>query len=157
MNPDLKEIEAVFFAAMIAGYAAEANKSVVSTFPRLKLIPYTKGNYTVHDGYYTKNTSNASFGSTIIWHRGEPVWSISYQGRYDERAIPFLKRALMVNYASHIFNGGRGPAEFIYAGWIYRNVVLEDHGFRHFRGREEISRVGECSYGWHEYQGMSHD
>ena len=153
------EVREVFFAAMLAGYAADAPKVGVTELPRAKMVVFARGDYVVNDFYFTAEGSRYSSGMTVIRHKGQPVWTLQYQGWYELKAIPFLKRALRCTYEQSIFRGGRGPKMFRQGAYSYQNHVEEfRETFRHFVGREQVSRYEEGEglkvAGWHEYQGM---
>jgi len=163
LTPEQLAIEAgaqeAFFAAMKAGYAVGGEKVHIPQLPRSKVIPFEHGDYSVYDCYFTAEESTRSSGMTIIWLKGQPVWTMQYQGWYELEAIPFLKRALKSNYERDVFLGGRGPKMFRQLPFTYYNYVEEfREDFRHFVGRETISLAGpeggSSFVGWHEYQGM---
>lgn len=157
--PSPGEIKEVFFEAMLAGYASNAPKKLTITeLPGSKLILFEKGPWRVADVYYTRRGSNFSAGQTIISHDGRPVWVMSYQGCYERKVIPFLKKALLLSYEARLWNGGRGPDTFRDGDLQYTNQVSRGYDdFTDFRGSEEVRRMGRPggdSVGLHDYMGM---
>ena len=95
------EGEAVFLEAMRGGWAAGHGRDNRTTFE--------KGSWRAEDQWVVGNGGHSA-GWTMQFLYNEPFWQMHYQGRYDKRAIPFLKRALMHTYTRNIFFVGRGPA-----------------------------------------------
>lgn len=149
------EVLSVFFAAMQDGYAKNGiKKGTLAELPMSKTIPFELGDFKLLDCYLITPHGPHSFGQTIIWCEGVPVWMMSYQGWYAKNAIPFLKKALFEAYDHRDFIGGRGPRCFTDNGMIYVNRVEPPNDWQHFRGREEVFDLAGVSYGWHEYQGL---
>ena len=156
---DLSLIEAAFLTAMQAGYAIEGvSNTKVLDLPGYKEIRYEDGDFLIVDRWCVNAGSRKSAGTTTIWHKGVPVWFMSYGGYYPtDKAIFFLKHALRHQYCKdRHFNGGRGPTIFAhtYGNMVYRNRP-EVNEFRQFRGREEIISIREGWIGYHDYWGMS--
>jgi len=155
-------VKRVFFMAMNAGYAVEGvEKTRIPELPGSRLITskHRINGYifVVNDLYFVRKDSPSSFGSTIISCDGEPVWSMSYSGKYPKSVVPFLKEALKYNYERAVFEGGRGPRIYPLTNRVgdfeYLNSTLSD-SFTSFSGREEIIEL--CSgklLGYHEYSG----
>lgn len=155
MDPAL--VLAFFFKAMIEGYAAGGQKIEIVGMPGYKAIPFCEGDFYLLDYYCVTPWSPKSAGTTTIWFQGIPVWTMSYGGAYEERAIAFLKRMLRMTYEAHQFIGGRGLRRYSDGSLFYMNNP-QPNDFAEFRGREEIfSMKGEgiVSLGFHEYWGMS--
>jgi len=157
----LSEMREVFFEAMNAGYATDApKKKSILWLPQNKTIEYKRGDsWRVVDTYHVTPLGPRSGGTTIIAYEEEPVWMMQYMGQYADEAIPCLKAALRAAYIEKKFFGGRGPDEFIYDGFVYRNEV--DRSYRadfqtsnFFKGYEKIQNAKRESSGWHSYQGM---
>ncbi len=143
---DVKQIEIFFFEAMMQGWAMPVPKTPISGLPGSKSIPFRLGEYSLLDYYFVAPGSKSSYGTTVIWVAERPVWVMHYGGWYDERAIPFLKRALMCNYRDDVFLGGRGPERLEGEGHTlqYLNKV-EQNDFGNFRGYEYIIATSDQS------------
>ncbi|TSC56630.1 MAG: Uncharacterized protein G01um101418_254 [Parcubacteria group bacterium Gr01-1014_18] len=141
-----EKIKDFFFEAMREGWAVQSPKIPISNLPGSKSIPYSKGEYFLLDYYFVAPNSNSSYGSTVIWIAGRPVWLMHYGGWYDEPVIPFLKRALMQNYSENFFWGGRGPERLEGESHTlqYLNNV-EQNDFNSFRGSEYIISTSDQS------------
>ena len=153
MVPSYQEILDIFGAAICAGYASEGSKTSIQELPGSKLITFADGPFKVVDFYFTNPNSIFSSGMTVIYYGRNPVWSMSYQGWYDKKDIPFLKEALLENYRNGVFVGGRGPERFeAEDGRLYINQP-QGKGLKEFSGKEQImGRTGEI-LGEHFYQG----
>ena len=100
---------------------------------------FVEGDWGYHDSY--AGTSWAP-GHEVVFFKGEPVWSMSYQGQtvseYPERFINevfyFLKMALRETSDDMPF---RGPSKFRTGDFKYR-FVIECGDYRYFKGRESI-------------------
>lgn len=157
----IAEMKAVFFEAMIIGYASEEKlkKSSIAELPGSKLIPpYVKGPWKVSDPYLVTPLSSFSGGTTIISYEGVPVWMMQYFGQYPKEAVPCLKAALRTAYENRQFFGGRGPESFGYGPFRYTNYsprnVWKNHRFGdRFNGDEEVRENGGKLLGWHTYHG----
>ena len=158
MKLDLSHVEALFFTAMQAGYAAEEVKKVkVVDMPGYKEIRYEDGDFLLVDRWCVNPDTERSAGTTTIWYQNKPVWFMSYGGFYPERLIHFLKSALRMQYCGDgHFNGGRGPKLVgdLSAARIYRNRPVQNE-FGQFSGREEILDAHTGEVGYHDYWGMS--
>jgi hypothetical protein len=151
---DIKEIQGVFFEAMKKGWVARAEKITIPHLPGVKAIPFKKGGFYVLDYYFVNPFSQKSFGTTQIWFQDNPVWVMYYGGFYNERVIPFLKRALSQTYQNRNFVGGRGPEWYEEEPLVYVNHAMPKH-FERFKGNEEVyDSVRKVSLGWHDYWGM---
>ena len=160
------EMKAVFFEAMMAGYASTEKivKSSIAELPGSKLIPpYVKGPWKVSDPYLVNvPLSSYSGGMTIISYESVPVWAMQYFGRYDEVGVHCLKAALRDTYSRKVFCGGRGERDFEYGIYHYWNDPLPHFGgsigrldiFNSFAGREQVTDGATgTTIGWHSYQG----
>ncbi len=155
----LAEMEAVFFEAMSAGYAAGQKKKSILWLPVNKTIEHKRDPWRVVDTYFVTKLGPRSGGTTVISYEETPVWMMQYLGQYEEEAIPCLKAALRAAYAEKEFFGGRGPGKFVCDGFVYYNEV--DRSYRsnfqksnYFKGYEEVRNAENKSLGWHSYQGM---
>lgn len=152
---DMKEVQEFFFKAMIQGWACGVEKINMPNMPGYKKIEFRDGNFYLADLYCVTPESDKSAGTTTIWVNGIPVWWMSFNGFYNEKAIAFLKEALLDVYSKHIFLGGRGPRGFKGSGMTYINNPWKND-FSDFEGKEEILVRGtRQSLGWHRYRGMS--
>lgn len=165
--PPIAEIEAVFFRAMLQGYASETKpqKIVVPQLPGIKMVEYIEGDFRVVDMWTKTPGSPCSAGWTMIWFRDVPVWQMHYEGWYDDEAIPILKASLKEAYCNRVFLGGRGPSgnaghtvpDGLY--WTYANDVCLRSNFIRFSGHEEVhifdrDRGFLLKHGEHFYSGM---
>lgn len=154
-----KEIEQFFFKAMMEGWSTSKKKIKILKMPGYKAIPYKDGDFYLLDFYCTTPNSDRSAGTTTIWYKNLPVWTMNYGGYYEEHVIDFLKLALLKTVEKQEFIGGRGPRKFAHRnfnGLMYvNNPKIGSIGFREFKGREEIyDFLNGDYYGFHEYWGM---
>jgi len=155
--------EQVFFKAMLDGYAGnEGQKSQKTKTPDGYVnIEYVDGDYRVLDRYCVTPYSCSSTGTTTIFFLGNPVWWMSYGGRYEDEVIPFLKEVLAVAYKNGDFCGGRGPKDWTKGDLQYQNEgnPIDDNTFEMFEGAEVIikksEKVTETVMGGHRYWGMA--
>ena len=151
---DVDEVKAFFFKAMSQGYANAKSGMKVPDMPGFKEIKFREGDFELLDRWGKHPDTPRSFGTTYIWHKGIPVWTMSYGGYYFEEAIPVLRAALRSNYEVHRFIGCRGPRQFEVDGMKYINAPRLNEFWR-FEGREEIFTKEAKNLGYHEYWGMS--
>jgi hypothetical protein len=152
---DIKQIKQFFFKAMVAGWARNGQKISIPEMPSYKAISFQEGDFRLLDCYCNSPDSPKSAGTTTIWHKNVPVWVMQFGGYYEKGAIRFLKRALLVNYETSTFLGGRGPSSFYEGYYAYYNKVMQND-FGRFSGREEIiSRPAGDILGYHDYWGIS--
>lgn len=145
-----------FFEAMQHGYASGNPPSQSANDTYSKEFVYERGDFKLRDRWLSIPGSIRSSGETIIWHKGVPVWFMSYYGHYPPVAIPALKHALNEMYVVRSeFLGGRGPRYFEHGGLMYLNNPSERSSFDWFRGTEEIIEVGNhhIRHGRHDYMG----
>lgn len=150
----MRQIESIFFKAMLEGYVFGVKKIRIPDLPGYKAIPFRDGDYYVLDHYCVTSNSLKSAGTTTIWYQDVPVWVMNYGGFYEESAISFLKSALRLQYEERQFNGGRGPLVHTDGTLIYRNMS-SPNDFSGFQGRENIHNVYGILLGYHDYWGMS--
>lgn len=159
---EVKLIEKVFFLAMNAGYATDVVPRLIREMPWMRAIPFEHNedghHFLVIDSWSISPDSTFSFGSTVIVRDGIPVWYMTYNGRYSEEVISFLRKALEANYSSFEFYGGRGsfiyPRERNPGGYRYFNQVTMGSSFRGFSGKEEIVfNDSGILLGNHSYEG----
>ncbi len=93
-------------------------------FPGWKTFPYSEPelNLMLTDSYWTTPGSDRSGGVTLIYYNEIPIWEMHYTGYYEPEAIPTLKKAMLANFESGEFVGGRGPLEFIDGDYLYENT-----------------------------------
>ncbi len=162
----LRRAQAVFFKALLAGYAGKGQKkdphltTEVSMFGFVKTNTYRDGDFTVVDSWVVSDHSTTSSGTTIILFEEVPIWVMTYSGSYPEDVISFLKEALSAQYKVGDFRGGRGPGFFKSSNGdlVYRNNAYANgnSNFSRFSGREEIINTeSKKVVGFHEYSGMS--
>ncbi len=133
------EAEAMFFEAMLQGYVNGAEMVPVAGFPGFKMAPpYVRGPWTVSDPYVNSALRLGSSGTTTIWFRDFPVWTMQYLGWYHKDAIPCLKAALRAAYEKKQFFAGRGPKHFEHEGYLYENTIDPGASFNGQFGCEEI-------------------
>jgi hypothetical protein len=151
--------QAVFFKALLAGYAGGGDHEVTVVSHKTDWTRRNTarvGDYEVIDEWDVNPYTDCSGGRTRILFHGVPVWMMFYVGSYTDEAIPLLMEALAHCYQAAIFNGGRGPDCLEGGGLVYLNHV-SCGGFTYFRGREEILRhnVSGESLGFHDYMGKA--
>ncbi len=141
---------------MLAGWAGGAEARSVPDKPGFKQTDYEDGDFLVLDEYGKGRGSNLSTGTTTIWYFDEPVWVMTYGGRYRDDEIPFLKDVLVCAYRKGEFHGCRGDSCAASGGsaLIYSNSYRGD--FNNFEGDESVSaRYSHDVLGYHWYRGMS--
>jgi len=152
MIPSYQGIQGAFFRAMREGYATGVLKTSIQELPCSNLITYDEERFKVVDFYFTNSGSAFSSGMTIIYFDGKPVWSMAYQGWYEQHDISFLKQALLDSYRKGHFIGGRGPARLeAEDGRAYINQF--EGSFAEFSGEEQILNQDGSRSGQHMYQG----
>lgn len=153
--PSSKELERNFLAAMARGFASDNKPEGVADQTLAKQFRTRFGDILVEDRWYFRAGSIHSGGQTVIWYKGEPVWYMSYYGRYREEALPFLKQVLRQNYIRRPrFQGGRGPEVHNGRTMTYANAVDSGSSFEKFSGREAIyDRRDGMAFGEHRYMG----
>jgi hypothetical protein len=160
MVPTLADIEEMFFYGQADGYASGAPTTVIQELAGSKATPIINGFWSIVDCWFTHPHSIYSSGFTLISYKGKPVWTMSYQGWYEESVLWFLKESLAHNYTRKIWCGGRGPNHHVNGNLQYNNFVRES-SFKLFSGKEEIYENGGGTLsdrtlrGMHMYQGMT--
>ena len=149
MKAPVDEIQRVFFAAMMHGYAVDGPKEILPDGS--KHYVYKEVGWFVEDRFWVNVGENYSWGYILISFHNQPVWVMNYWGWYHKEVIPFLKEALRDHYGRGIFLGGRGAKLYERDGFTYKNLPTAS-GFMVFAGHEVI--MSSCStYGVHRYQG----
>ena len=167
---EIARLQAFFLKAAGQCYAGGLPKSVDPiTGERSYSFNDNRGRV-YHDRYYSVG-NGYSFGQTIIFGHGIPVWQKHYQGWCqdgDDRIIPLLKAALRKNYCEGVWNAGRGPLKFEDKRWpglVYQNGGFAMGGgsprsFDNFSTREVILRLKDDPsleperVFWHEVHGL---
>lgn len=151
----LDQIKEVFLLGMSQGYAASPNKISIEEMPNAKAIPFSHGRFTMLDTYVANSHSGKSMGSTMIWCKDIPMWSMQYGGHYTSDVLPFLKQALLHQYAVEgLFYGGRGPIHYGENKMCYVNLPKQGkYKIDDFEGEEYIF-VDSKVVGYHWYRGM---
>lgn len=159
----LEMIEEMFWQGAEKGWASGKHGTPFSNMPGYKGFWSHWGDLSYVDAYCS-GPKKRSWGFTTIWFNGRdtstPVWNMSYEGWYEEKAIPFLKEALKAAIKEKVFLGGRGQKMFTsknYPNFYYSNIQ-EPGDFHSFAGRESIFSLGDIhlqndSLGCHEYRG----
>jgi len=115
------EIEDFFFKAMVSSSWASDGQCVeieLGDLYKHKEFSFYGDGFWMVDRFCGNDYCSQSFGTTsiLVWdgdlQKWQPVWAMQYSGWYEKEAVPFLKLALMENYAKRIFHGGRGPRDF---------------------------------------------
>lgn len=156
--PHWRTIREVFFDAASVGWAGvEApEKGTIVELPGSKTITFVdpaRPRFKVTDCYVTAAHSDGSSGFKIIAYDNNPVWIMSFGGRYEEGAIDFLKSCLRIAYVERRrFYAGRGPLFVRGKTLTYINRIERDD-FNDFECREEIFQLNEESLGYHWCRG----
>lgn len=161
----MNEAQAVFFIAMRVGYAGgigQIKKTKIPDIPGSKCILWESmdGRWKVSDTYVVTPDSSASSGMTVIACEGKPVWTMHYDGYYDEVVTPFLKQCLAEAYKNDVFRGGRGFEYMQEGNYAYFNSVQRGSTFAEFAGEEFIINTETSDFlrkpailGRHRYSG----
>lgn len=153
--PSLNEVKAFFFKGMVLGWAGGGKYKPASGIPGYKVFDYELGDFRLFD-FYTNPNNYKSSGWTAICFNDTVVWTMGYQGKYEEQAIPVVKHALLAAYANELFLGGRGPENFEENGLLYLNHCDgRQNDPAYFNGMEQVLG-GNSLLGYHQYWGMSH-
>lgn len=149
-----------FFCLLLSGYATDAPPERITRFDG---DPGSKRNtWKGEDGWLgidewrTTPIGEGSNGTTSIYHNNTLLWEMQYGGSYPERAIPFLRRALLQTYNQQRWCGGRGAMQFFEGDFRYFNDVSDGSDFASFHGREMIEgKVNDVwtPIGGHHYRG----
>ena len=154
MSPamDLVALEAFIVRAKRATYVGSGEPAAPSRAGSDDLS-LADGDWSYRDSYFGGTDFH---GQEVVWHRGEPVWAMSYYGyvlRPDlidaPRAGLTIKAALSPMYAEGRFLGGfewHGPHG------LYRDRSTGDAA--HFQGRETISVEGVEAYALDYFGGL---
>ena len=148
----LADLEAFIVRAKRATYVGSGEAAAPSRAGSHDLV-FADGDWGYRDSYFGGTDFH---GQEVVWHRGEPVWAMSYYGtilRPDlidaARAGLTIKAALSAMYAENRFLGG-----FEWQGehGLYRDTSTGD--VSHFHGRETISVDGVEAYALDYFGGL---
>ncbi|MEX2008131.1 MAG: DUF5680 domain-containing protein [Candidatus Spechtbacterales bacterium] len=151
--PTIEEIQNYFFLAMAKGWAAGRGGGGILGFPGYEAYVHGDDRFRLIDRWCV-GEDGRSAGDTTIWYDGTPVWVMHYGGWYDKKALPFLKKVLLLAYEERSFTGCRGPGRLDLGDYSYQNA-WEGSGFTSFKGEEKIERPGLAQCGRHTYRGMA--
>jgi hypothetical protein len=147
-------VEAFFYRAMLKGYAGEGHYVDVPEKPGHKRFVFPDREFLLVDEYGT-NATRMSYGTTTIWVREVPVWTMWCGGKYSEPALSFLKQALREGYEKGSFSGCRGPESRIWDDGDVHYVNFFKGHFRSFEGDESVHSVEAGEVGYHWFHGGS--
>ncbi len=138
----MAEVEKVWLDAMGSGYISDREPEQVPQYQNFtKRFVHEIRGFKVVDEWTSVSGEDFSFGRTMVWRDGFPLWVMQYYGYYKERAIPFLKEALTENYVRRrVFLAGRGP-DFYQSRELdlnYSNAVHQGSTFTAFTALESI-------------------
>ncbi|MBI1984724.1 MAG: hypothetical protein HYS60_01275 [Candidatus Wildermuthbacteria bacterium] len=174
----LSELKETFFKFQQEGYASDAVKNKTAKIAHritiiglegYKGIEWEEGPWRVVDCWTVEQNTQTdmvkSAGFTTIWHKKIPIFVMHYGGAYVKSVVPFLKKALLVNYETSYFEGGRGPSSFQEGSLLYLNDTtckeFPNVSNPSFKGEEKILEFGledQVSHGvlrgWHRYFGI---
>ncbi len=171
--PSLDEIREIFFRAMLeSSWASGGESMVIPSEPHTKCVVWTDGgHWMVVDKWTSIPGSNASYGSTIVYYKGRPVWMKHFEGEYTKEASALVKQALLAAWSKRNFHASRGAPSFSgkitgvseLDGLVYINDVgpsrFGDAGmddFAKFSCYEEVYRADDQTrVGWHRVSGMA--
>ncbi len=149
-----------YFKLLLAGYATGSEPETVCRFPgdrgtKRNLWSDEKG-WIAIDEWRTSPLGDGGNGTTSIYCQNDLVWEMQYGGYYPDDVIPFLRQALSYNYDRSIWQGGRGPIEFVDGLLRYSNQITHND-FAQFQGVESVERmIGDSRrdvVGVHWYRG----
>ena len=148
----LDELTAVIVEAKAATYVGGGNK-VPASRAGAHDLSWQSGDWRYLDSYFG---GTDFLGQEVMWHCGQPVWSMSYYGyikRGDlidgERAGATIKAALSALYAEGRFLGG-----FDWSGPHGRYMDRSEGSAAQFRGREVILVDGVEAYALDYFGGL---
>jgi hypothetical protein len=148
----IDELNATIVAAKAATYVGGGRK-VPASRQGAHDLSWESGDWRYLDSYFG---GTDFLGQEVVWHLGQPVWSMSYYGyirRQDlingERAGATIKAALSAMYAEGRFLGG-----FDWSGPHGRYLDRSDGNAAQFRGRETILVDGIEAYALDYFGGL---
>jgi Domain of unknown function (DUF5680) len=147
MKFDEKEFLKFLIDAKRATYAAQGDDaSVTPLIDGSRQLEYRSEDFLYRDIYFGMSYF---IGQETVYHKNEPVWSMSYSGGVDRkygidnvRAIySFLRQAMREVTHDNPF---RGPKEFSEGEFVYHD--RNDGDISEFHGSEEIKHGNEKVY-----------
>ena len=148
----IDELNTIIVAAKAATYVGGGNK-VPPSRAGAHDLSWERGDWRYLDSYFG---GTDFLGQEVVWHRGEPVWSMSYYGYITraelidgERAGATIKAALSAMYAEGRFLGG-----FDWTGPHGRYLDRSEGSAGQFRGREVILVDGVEAYALDYFGGL---
>ncbi len=154
MSPDihLAELEAFIVRAKRTTYVGSGEAAAPSRSGSHDLT-FTDADWSYRDSYFGGTDFH---GQEVVWHRGEPVWVMSYYGhilRPDlidaPRAGLTIKAALSAMYDEGRFLGGY---DWVGPHGRYRDRSTGD--VAHFHGHETITVDGVEAYALDYFGGL---
>lgn len=145
-------LERFIVAAKAATYVGNGEVASPSR-PGSHDLGFAEGEWRYLDSYFG---GTDFIGQETVWHKEEPVWSMTYYGYITRSALidgaragATIKAALSLMYGEGRFLGGfewEGPHG------VYRDTATGDH--EHFHGRETISVGGIEAYALDYFGGL---
>ncbi|MFA6132298.1 MAG: DUF5680 domain-containing protein [Patescibacteria group bacterium] len=166
--PTVAETMAFFMMAKNETYASGKESKRLPFFPKAKMMTFGEGDFRYIDTWLSYGKPNKysirySFGITVIFYRGKPIWLMWYQGWWRSNVpgvLNFLRRALA---AATEFRGGRGPGFFREGdGMSYTNAYDDlwdlEKTFTDFRGHDLVNvweNKSPHTVYYHDYGGFA--
>lgn len=148
-RPPITEILSFFFEAMSHGWVVSTT-ATPGSLPGYEKILYQRGLLKLSDEWYKTSGESRSMGSTHIYFGQTLLWAMTYEGYYQQEALPVVLSALLQAYETNQFYGGRGIPNTTHKGLLYVNK-LENNTFLSASGEEEVFS-GKESLGKHTYR-----
>lgn len=140
---NLEELAKFLVKAKQNAWAGDG-KEITPQTPGFKELEFREGDWYYRDSYAGYFMAP---GREIVWHKGEPVWMMAYNGgmirglhrdvELAKQTFAFLKEALKRVDVKRPF---RGPASYAQRDYMYYNEVEGD--IQNFKGYECIFRKG---------------
>lgn len=154
---DPKILKQFFLAGAAATYASGKKPVRPPERPWMKRLTWSDSvqfpSLTFVDEWFSSGEESA--GSTLIIAEDDPahpVWYMAYGGACkdgDKEVLAFHKRALLVNYAADIFEGGRGKDCYKEVGDRFLMYRSDFRGnFTEFHGAEVVEDETHAGLGW---------
>ncbi len=142
---DTKQLTDFLLKARTETYAGEKGK-VSPALPGSKQLEYADGDWLYCDVYFVGN--GRFMGLETVYHKEEPVWSMSYYGDFskmtEDEVDSMLRKALIENWQT-----ARTWQEVEWEGDGFTYVCepdFEDGSIKKIAGREKITKNGEEVY-----------
>jgi hypothetical protein len=148
-RPQLADVQDFFFEAMRQGWVVSTT-AIPGFLPGYEMIPYQRGLMKLIDHWYKTSGESRSMGSTHIYFGETLLWAMTYEGYYQQEALPVVLSALLHAYETKQFFGGRGIPDTTHKNLVYVNR-LESNSFQSASGVEEVFS-GKKSLGKHTYR-----